>query len=74
MIPDGEHPDVHQVGEVARSRDDANPKDHPDEDACAASATPTVDRYAALFVFIASSGIAGWGFQRSGPISFRSTK
>src|SRR5215213_2932317 len=31
---DGEHPDIHQVGGVARSPDDANGKVHPDEDEC----------------------------------------
>jgi hypothetical protein len=31
---DGEHPDIHQVGEPARSPDDADGKDHPDEDEC----------------------------------------
>ena len=29
---DGEYPDIHQVGESARSPDDAGGKDHPDED------------------------------------------
>ena len=31
---DGEHADIHQVGEVARMPDDANGKGHPDEDEC----------------------------------------
>ena len=31
---DGEHPDIHQVGEPTRSPDDADDKDHSDEDEC----------------------------------------
>ena len=31
---DGEHPDIHQVGEVVWLPDDANGKVHPDEDEC----------------------------------------
>src|SRR5215210_2201227 len=32
--PDGEHPDIHQVGEVVLGPDDANGKVQPDEDQC----------------------------------------
>jgi hypothetical protein len=56
MIPTAST-DVHQVGGVVLSHDDAKGKDHPDEDDAAASATPTADRYALLAVFIASSGV-----------------
>ena len=31
---DGEHPDIHQVGGIAISPEDANSTDHPDEDEC----------------------------------------
>ena len=31
---DGEHPDIHQVGGVARLPDDPNGKDQPDEEEC----------------------------------------